>query len=187
MKNLLILGLILSSLNAYESNTINHYNEKANTYIEIQYKQGLISDNHSEHMYLSLGVQQRIGGALFLVGRYGQATKTQDTYNQQCTTGSTNLCAPSETINNSLDATYIEYGASFHFIENKHGYGEFELTNRTTLSTGDYSTTSDSYFNGIEATLGFGLNIADNYGISLRSGIHMETGWDISAGVFFKF
>ncbi len=187
MKNLAIIILLLSSLNAYESSVNNHFNEPADTFIEIQYKQGLISDTHSEHRYLSLGIQQRIGGALFIVGRYGDATKTQDEYNQECTDGSTNICAPSQTVNNSLDAQYLEYGASFHFIENQYGYSAFEVTNRTTISTGGSSATDDDYFDGLEVTLGFGLNLSENYGVSLNSGVHMETGWDVSAGVFLKF
>ncbi len=94
-----LLPLLLSSLLL-----ANEYPEPADTYINLGYKIGLVSENHSEHLDAYIDVQYRFMNALFAVGRYGTATKTQDTYNQQCLApyDYTNVCPPSHVVDNSI-------------------------------------------------------------------------------------
>jgi len=176
MKYLIIL-LMIGILQA------NEYSEPANTYINYGYKIGLVSESNSEHIDSYLSIAHRLpDSALFIIGRYGWAHKTQDTYNQQCTEPYefTNVCPPDHVVDNSLDINYIEYGASFHMIENRNGFLELEIVNRSTLG-------NSTYFNGLTTTLGIGFYMTQSYGFTLRSGISLATGWNAAGEFFIKF
>lgn len=64
-------------------------------------------------------------------------------------------------------------------MENSSGYGEIEIVNRTGID--------DNYFDGITTTIGYGYYLTPNHGVSIRSGISLATGWNVSGTFFIKF
>ena len=175
MKLLLLVPLLV--LNLYAE----HYDEPADTYMNLGYKMGLVSESHSEHLDMYVDIQHRFFNGLFAVGRYGTSRKTQDTFDQQCREpyGFTNVCPPSHVVDNSVTTSYVEYGISFHLLENSSGYGEIEVVNRNGIDNG--------YFDGITTTLGYGHYISQDFGVGIRSGISTATGWNLAGSFFVKF